>query len=228
MEHRPYRHELKYLVSPAQIAMLRQRLGGLTRPDPHAGETGSYSVRSLYFDDYENSCFYDNENGADHRAKYRLRIYDGSDGHISLECKRKDGGMTQKSACLLTRSQADRLIAGNMVSNGEDPPLLGAFRAAARTRLLRPAVIVEYERTPYVCDNGNVRITFDTAISSSRAFGLFFSKSLPRRPIMSSGMQLLEIKYDAFLPDAIYRALQIDARQTAFSKYYYARKYTLL
>ena len=33
--------------------------------NPHAGENGIYHIRSLYFDDYENSCFMDNENGVD-------------------------------------------------------------------------------------------------------------------------------------------------------------------
>ena len=44
---------------------------------------------------------------------------------------------------------------------------------------------------------------------------------------MPPGQQLLEVKYDAYLPDFIYRSLQLSSlRQTAFSKYYLCRKFT--
>ena len=42
---------------------------------------------------------------------------------------------------------------------------------------------------------------------------------------MPVGMQLMEVKCDEFIPDYIYRALQLDDLiQTAFSKYYLCRK----
>ena len=95
------------------------------------------------------------------------------------------------------------------------------------TRKLRPVVIVEYERIPYVYKNGNVRITLDTNIASSSAVGQFLEESIPKRPVMPLGQQLLEVKYDEYLPDFIYRNLQLSSlRQTAFSKYYICRKYT--
>jgi hypothetical protein len=41
-------------------------------------------------------------------------------------------------------------------------------------------------------------------------------------------MHLMEVKFDEFLPDYIYRALMLDnLQQTAFSKYYLCRKYSL-
>ena len=44
---------------------------------------------------------------------------------------------------------------------------------------------------------------------------------------MPLGQQLLEVKYDEFLPDHIYRSLSLNnLNQTAFSKYYLCRKYT--
>lgn len=95
------------------------------------------------------------------------------------------------------------------------------------TRRMRPVVIVEYDRIPYVYANGNVRITLDTNISSSQATDRFLEEIVPKRPVMPLGQQLLEVKYDDYLPDFIYRNLQLDClRQTAFSKYYLCRKYT--
>ena len=90
-----------------------------------------------------------------------------------------------------------------------------------------PVVIVEYDRIPYVYKNGNVRITLDTNICSSSAVSTFLEETIPRRPVLPLGQQLLEVKYDEYLPDFIYRSLQLSSlRQTAFSKYYICRKYT--
>lgn len=108
------------------------------------------------------------------------------------------------------------------------PPLLRKMKLQMDTRLLRPVVIVEYERIPYVYRNGNVRVTFDMNLSSSVDWFRFWDESLPRRPVMPPGMHLMEVKYDEYLSDFIYRGLNLGSlRQTAFSKYFLCRKYTL-
>ena len=99
-----FRHELKYLISSAEVTMLRTRLSGLISLDAHA-KNGHYTIRSLYFDDYDDRCLLENENGTDPREKFRIRIYNGSAERISLECKRKERGMTHKTSCPLTRSR---------------------------------------------------------------------------------------------------------------------------
>ena len=224
-----YRHELKYVVSVAQISILKSRIANLMKLDPHAGADGIYNIRSLYFDDYSNRCYYENENGTDPREKFRIRIYNHSSERITLECKRKEKGMTHKTSCALTREQAEQLIHGEPLQQMDTlPPLLRRFILQMRTRGLRPAVIVEYERIPYVYKNGNVRVTFDTQIASSSNVTDFFSDKLPKRPIMAVGQHLLEVKFDEYLPDFIYRSLNLGRlQQTAYSKYYLCRKHAL-
>ena len=136
--------------------------------------------------------------------------------------------MTQKTACPLTPEQTRQLMAGQPIPDiGSQPPLLKKLTLQMLTRRLRPVVIVEYDRIPYVYQNGNVRITLDTNLRSSRYIERFLEASIPRRPVMPPGQQLLEVKYDAYLPDFIYRSLQLSSlRQTAFSKYYLCRKFT--
>ena len=75
MSYEPkYRHELKYICTAAELAMIQGRIHHLIPLDSHAGENGMYQIRSLYFDDYYDRCYYENENGTDPREKFRIRI----------------------------------------------------------------------------------------------------------------------------------------------------------
>ena len=225
-----YRHEFKYLVSAAQIPLLRSRISCFMSPDPHTGPAGNYEIRSLYFDDYHNRCFCENENGTDPREKFRIRIYNASASRITLECKRKEHGMTHKTACPLTPDQAQSLMR-NLPLPGTEPvsPLLRKLDLLRQTELMHPVVIVNYVREPFIYADGNVRVTFDTDISSAVPDPeRFFSSELPARPVLPLGSHLMEVKYDGFLPDFIYRSLNLgQLRQTSFSKYYLCRKYSL-
>ena len=224
-----YRHELKYLISSAMLELLKKRTEGIMRLDPHVSESGKYTIRSLYFDDYNNRCFYENENGVDPREKYRIRIYNHSADRISLELKRKERTKTHKESAVIDINTANRLIKGQYLPVfSAGPPLLRRLCADMAQNLMRPVVIVEYERIPFVYKYGNVRVTFDTNLSSCGNTALFFEESIPKRPVLPEGLELLEVKFDEYLPDVICNALQIDnLQQTAFSKYYLCRKYTI-
>ena len=79
-----YRNEWKYLVTDADLAVLGARLKVLLPMDKH--QTGSaYAIRSLYFDDLQNSCLRENEAGVDDRRKFRLRLSNGSAERIQRE-----------------------------------------------------------------------------------------------------------------------------------------------
>ena len=89
-----------------------------------------------------------------------------------------------------------------------------------------PKVIVEYDRIPFICRDGNVRITLDMNIRASSRPDDFLNEKLTTRPIMSVGQNLLEVKYDEFLPDYINHSMQMRGlRQATFSKYYLCRRY---
>lgn len=224
-----FRHELKYAISAAQLPLLKSRIMHLMKPDPHAGSDGIYNIRSLYFDDYYNRCYYENENGTDPREKFRIRIYNHRTNRIVLECKRKERGMTQKDSCPLTLEQANLLIQGKTMPCSQTlPPLLNKLLLEMKMHGLRPVVIVEYERIPYIYKNGNVRVTFDTQISSSTNVTDFFSDVIPKRQIMPAGQHLMEVKFDEYLPDFIYRSLNLNQLQRiSFSKFYLCRKFSI-
>ena len=136
--------------------------------------------------------------------------------------------MTHKESCPLTEMQTRMLMDGRALPDiASQPPVLRKLTMQMLTRRMRPVVIVEYERVPYVYELGNVRITLDLNVSSGKDVGAFLEESISKRPVMPAGRQLLEVKYDEYLPDFIYNNLQLEnLQQTAFSKYYLCRKYT--
>lgn len=222
-----FRNELKYICSEGELLQIQMRIQALCQSDPHA-QDGIYNIRSVYFDDPQNRYFFENEDGIDPREKFRIRIYNTSDGRITLECKEKEHAMTHKESCPLTRVQYERLLEGSLREDMIDHPLLQRFYIQHQQRNLQPKVIVAYERTPYVYDFGNVRITFDRNIGSSTCFQQFFDPFLPQRPILPLGKQILEVKYDELLPDFLYSAMNLGSlQQTSFSKYYLCRKFTV-
>lgn len=223
-----YRHENKFIISYAQKAEMENFIAGVLDKDNHLiGDV--YNIRSIYFDDYNHSCFYENENGVDPREKFRIRIYNGSDGIIRLELKKKQKLMTQKLQCSLDREQVIKIINGEPLEHfGNLHPLLRKFELQRMCRMLHPDVIVDYDRVPYIHELGNVRITFDMNISASNDFEHFFDSTISKRPIMMTDMLICEVKYDEFLPNYIEDLICTNIGQRiSFSKYYMCKHFLI-
>lgn len=223
-----FRHEDKYVISTGELQIIQNRIDHLLVQDPYTGSSGIYNVCSLYFDDYYDSCVRSNENGLEPREKFRIRIYNHSSENIKLECKRKERGMTRKTACSLTVQETRWLMAGKVLPNIEtQPELLRKLTLQMLQRHLKPVVIVEYDRIPYIFKNGNVRVTLDTNISSTTDVKAFLNETIATRPVMPVGCQLLEVKYDEYLPGFIYQSLQLqNLCRSTYSKYQICRRIT--
>ena len=223
-----YRHEYKYLCTDQQLTIIQNRINNLLKIDKHVKKDNKYLIRSLYFDDYENRCFYENENGIDPREKFRIRIYDKNDDRISLELKAKCRGKTHKESELISREIVEKFIKNTVSYDEKFGKLLKKLYVLNKEKLMKPVIIVEYERTPYIYKEGNVRITIDRNISSSKDIERFFENNITKRPINATGYHILEVKFDEFLTDYIYTNLQLGIlEQTTFSKYYLCRKFSL-
>lgn len=220
-----WRHELKYVCDMRQLKIAESRIRPLLKPDPHAGEGGSYHISSVYFDDEWNTCYRENEDGTDPREKFRIRIYNGSAERITLERKQKLKGMTQKRSCPLTQEQCRSILRGEILPvTQEMPVLLRNFALQQRNRKLAPKVIAEYDRIPYILRLGNVRVTLDENLTSAGEVSKFLDGGYAKRPVMPMGRHVLEVKYDAFLPDPVHQALQLESLQRiSFSKFYLCR-----
>lgn len=222
------RYEKKYLISAPQAEAIKFYLEELCYRDANIGADNKYNIRSLYFDDYQNSSYYDKENGVDPRSKFRIRIYNCESKSIHLEEKIKISGKILKKRALISEEILNDILCdkGENIEFPTQEPLFNRFMTKYHTSALRPSVIVDYDREPYVYPDGDVRITFDTNISFSDDFEGFFDKKLFLQPILPIGMQLLEVKYTEFIPEFIHRQLdQFHLRECTFSKFYLCEKY---
>lgn len=222
-----YRHEVKYRVNIGTYHILRQRFKAVMKPDEYA-KNGSYRITSLYFDDIYGTAFFDKENGILNRKKYRIRTYNCDKSFIRLEEKIKDNEVGYKKSAVLTYDEYKRIISGDYAflseerfgdTSGED------FFVSASAAGLRPSVIVDYIREPYVCAAGNVRFTFDMKISSGDKSRDIFDEKLILSPVFSDGTVILEVKYDEFIPMHIEELLTgLPIMQESVSKYIYCRR----
>lgn len=215
-----YRHELKYLISYADKAELAVRLAPVLRPDPHARH-GGYFIRSLYFDDYWNTAYAEKDAGVLLRKKYRIRIYDCSDRSIRLECKKKYGSWICKESAPLTHAELDHILAGEYGFLLHSPHnLCREFYMECISNVLRPRVLVDYDREPWIMDAGTVRVTFDCGVRAAVGGWDLFDPSLPTLPTLEPGKLVLEVKFTEYLPQIVRQLLPPRAQElTAVSKY---------
>ena len=219
-----YRHEYKYPITAADYEMLKRRLRTFMKIDKHAGPTGEYVIRSLYFDNYADKAYFEKVNGTNPRAKFRIRIYNWSDNFINLEKKVKCGELTQKLQARLTREEYDRIITGDIDWMRDDGRgVVAELYAQMRGYSLKPKTLVEYTRTPFIYDPGNVRVTLDRSIRS----GIFSGNLFEPTPLVHAGeLDVLEVKWDEYLPDIIrYLVSPISRDRQSVSKYEICRKF---
>lgn len=223
-----YRHEQKFLVDERDIALITARIRPLMKPDAFHPE-GAYRIRSVYFDDWQDSALRQNLSGVSPRSKFRIRIYNESMDAIHLEQKIKAHDLTRKKSCRLSETECLSLLRGRAVrSAGGDRPLFTLLQTEMLLHRLLPRIIVEYERTAYTCRDGNVRVTFDRNLASSDYVLRFPDQELPKRPVMAAGQHIMEVKYDEFLPGFIRKALDTGKlERITFSKYVLCRSHAL-
>lgn len=220
-----YRHEWKIEVSGPDLLVLRQRLSCVLKPDPHAVD-GQYLIRSLYFDTPEDKALREKLDGVSRREKFRIRYYNADTSCIHLEKKSKIAGLGRKDMAVLTPEQAQKIVDGELSwMAGSEAPLIVELYSKMRTQRLRPKTIVDYTREPFVYSPGNVRVTLDYNIRTGLSCTDFLNTACPTIPVPDSPA-ILEVKWDAFLPDAVRDLVQLPGRRSsAFSKYAACRSY---
>lgn len=213
------RHELKLYINYADVLQLRSRLPFVAGLDENAKDGNGYRVKSLYFDNYNDKALKEKVDGVNGREKFRLRLYNNDTSFIRLEKKSKRNGLCYKESAMLTADECRRLLDGDLDVPKENGNLLCIeLYAKMHYQQLRPKNIVEYQREAFVYPAGNVRITLDYDIRTGTNVCEFLKPDPVPVPI--SGVYILEVKYDSFLPEIIRGVIALSGRRsTAFSKY---------
>ena len=225
-----YRHELKYYITLGEYELLQRKLSLTMERDAFAKKNGGeYFIRSLYFDDRDDSAFREKLSGIDKRDKFRIRIYDMREDVIKLECKHKSNGYIKKQSIGLSRKEYEKLISGDrlFLLNRPEPFARRMYLEFAQ-RALKPAVIVDYTREAFVFPMEDVRVTFDKNVRTGLRSVDMFNAGIPTYPVIDDYGMVLEIKFNRFLPTYIRSLLQLEASQrSAISKYVLCRRFEL-
>lgn len=227
-DERHYRHELKYSVSFADYISMRTRLKAVMRSDPHAGSDGRYLVRSIYFDNSDDKVLREKIDGVNNREKFRIRYYNDDLSYIILEKKTKTDRLSTKDGVVINEEEFRKILSGDFsFMRDHDADLVKELYAKMSYQRLKPRLLVSYIREPYTYDAGNVRVTFDSKIRTSLFDRVFIDRKMSDISATDSPQDMiLEIKYDAFLPEIIQDMIQVpELRQQAFSKYGASRRF---
>lgn len=213
-----FRYEKKYVISERSKVLLANTLKSIMNTD--VNEEGQYLVRSLYFDTKDNTSYNDVLLDKYDRRKYRIRCYDLNDEQIYLEEKRKISDRIYKTRSLITRSEFEQIILGKVDFLKERDEVSKRFYFAYRVDLLRPNLIIEYERTAFNTYHSDLRITFDRNIKVySNNVGLF-QKSDNWMYTRKDDPVVMEVKYHNFIPSMIPIVLsKVKVVNSNFSKY---------
>lgn len=220
-----YRHEWKHIINLSDMIVLQGRLPAIMQPDPHA-PNGKYEIRSLYFDSLSDKALREKTDGVNHREKFRIRYYNADPSLIHLEKKSRHNGLGTKISAALTRSEAQAIADGDYTwMRISSKPLVTELYSKMHSQQLRPKTIVDYTREAYIFSAGNVRVTIDYNIRTGLRCTDFLNPTCPTIPAGDAPI-ILEVKWDAYLPDLIRDAVQLGGRSAcAFSKYAACRIY---
>ena len=144
------------------------------RSDENAVTGAHYPIVSVYYDNAERDCYWENLNGAKSRRKLRVRLYGSQCGTTPPTCfaevKHKVEGRNVKRRVRLGIEEALAVAAGAHTPAELTPGELRTveeIHTLVHQRRLAPCVCLRYDRHAYAAiDPGDdLRITFDTGIA---------------------------------------------------------------
>ncbi len=211
------RYELKYFVSPDEIAQIRRMIAPFMVHDPHSQgrPRHRYTVRSVYYDTAALRFYYEKEAGEAIRKKLRVRTYNrySQDAAAFFEIKRKYGVTIYKERVGMSYDQASHLLrrapAERLALPFPEELNLSYAAGATLTRFffleealqLDPSVLVVYDREAFIgVESKRTRVTFDYDVRSIYrpvVDEIFAERGLRH---LTNRKQILEIKFDEVMP----------------------------
>ena len=226
------RWEVKYVVDRTTRTALERDLRAFMRPDAFAGNDGTYTVRSLYFDSPDYMAFHSKVSGDAVRHKLRTRIYTDDPQQaawVRLEVKSRILATIHKIACDVSRDEYQEIWAALQTHTLPHQDLLDLhpgvteFFRLQKQYSMEPKVIVQYRRMAWERrELSRVRANFDDEIVASRQIDILGDLGGARR-LLRYGHSVFEIKVDGVMPYWLHMLTDKYALQNvAFSKFCYS------
>ena len=224
------RYEFKFLLDLRKREAVESEVAHFMNFDGHVHPelSNAYYVRSLYYENDATTHYYEKIDGVRMRRKFRLRTY-GKQFTPSLpvyfEEKNRDGNRVRKYRILIDPSHLSAFYASeeqypdlHELLSGTD--LVDRFLFDAIRRSLKPRLLVDYVRRPYVSAyDMNFRVTFDSVLMSAKANKLF-PQSWESWKHSFAGFTILEVKFYRRIPAWFHRVIQAhNLRRVSFSKF---------
>ena len=223
------RYEFKFFLDLRKREEVESEIANFMSFDGHVHPelSNAYFVRSLYFDNDAASYYYEKIDGVKVRRKFRIRTYGKSfdpDLPIYLEEKNRDGDRVHKYRVEIDSSHLPILCDSDRYSDVQEVlpkvNLVDRFLFDAIRRALKPTVLVDYVRRPYVSSyDMNFRVTFDSVLMSA-ASNVLFPPEWVNWKHSYAGFTVLEVKFFRRIPAWFHRIIQAHSlRRVSFSKF---------
>ena len=211
------RYELKYLLTEAQTAALRDGLRGYMQLDRY-GRTG---IASVYYDTPDYRLIRASIQKPPFKEKLRLRSYGlaTETSPVYLELKRKAYGIVYKRRVQTTLPLVSRFFAGSgdICAGGQINREITYFRDFYAN--LAPACLIIYDREAYFEPGGDLRLTIDYA-PRYRVRQLDLTTSMDGDLLLPPGHTILEVKVQQAVPLWLSALLtECGIFRSSFSKY---------
>jgi hypothetical protein len=235
-QHLIERYEAKYLLSPAQVPLIRQAICHYCKPDK-ASANGPYFISSLYLDSPRFLLYHNTKANLVRRFKLRVRRYENDQLFLEIKDKHKDVILKSRSVIPYTH-WPDLLL---------DPTVIDSIELDSQTKVdfyrflnlmqltqAQPAVVVRYLREAWYSPiDEYARITFDHHIEGAAPNGWqipihshekadWIPADLPHRFHLPHSGVVLELKCTRLIPPWMNDLVsQFQLKRRGFSKYSY-------
>lgn len=220
MQERPIvtmqRYEMKYVLTAAQTAYIKQQLQGHMLADRY----GLTSIASLYYDTPDRRLIRASIEKPLFKEKIRLRSYGiaKADSTVYLELKRKSDKVVYKRRIATSIADAEAIFAGEKAGNeGQVEREISYFCNFYGN--LQPSCLILYDRIAYYEPFGDLRLTIDHN-PRYRTDHLDLTTSMEGVPLLGAGETIMEIKVQSAMPMWLCHILsQGHIYKSSFSKY---------
>ena len=211
------RYEVKYLISAAQLEIIKEAWKEYMIADVH----GKSTICSLYYDTPDFRLIRRSMEKPVYKEKLRVRSYGvaNPDTLVFVELKKKYKSVVYKRRISLPEKDATEYLSTGILK--DKTQITNEIDYALKFyEHLAPSMLLSYDREAYYAkDNHEFRVTFDSNVLW-RDYDLSLDKGIYGTPILQPDQFIMEVKTADSIPLWMVKLLSDNhIYKTSFSKY---------